>query len=484
MTASNPSNRKITPLHTLMLAVVFTTILLVGTGFASLHLKPSNNAEIRRSYDVVLSNEQIQLLYTDEAAGLGSYINDTVEPRGWELYPSLYWDNNGDGVFGYDEGMATTVFPVVHFSKSGQNYGFCPLHQSVLQQPSDAEIISAGWISEPNVYASEVKDLSSLIAINSTIRIYNGNNYVTQTLTLHSLASTTLTNVSLIVYAGIDINGFFDDYAFIDASRHNMITAKDNNTGAWFGVYPTVTDAAYELSRWDDGPSPMEDLWGHCLSDTLHAQDTAQGDVEGALRFALSNINPGGTVTLTLYYSCAHQENDLYPPFINHPPYQPSNPNPNHGADNVSVDTNLSWSCGDQDGDSLTYDIYFGNASPPSQIARNWTTKTYDPGTLDDHTTYYWRIVAWDNHGARNTSTVWNFTTKTIVQCGDVNANGVIDVGDVVYLINYLFRNGPVPVPDRCSGDCNGDTFVDVGDVVYLINYLFRSGPAPGGCCT
>ena len=101
---------------------------------------------------------------------------------------------------------------------------------------------------------------------------------------------------------------------------------------------------------------------------------------------------------------------------------------------------------------------------------------------MSANTTYYWKIIAWDNHGARTVGSLWHFTTKK-VKCGDANNDGVIDVGDVVYLINYLFRNGPAPKPDRCSGDCNGDSIVDVGDVVYLINYLFRNGPTPGGCC-
>jgi len=73
--------------------------------------------------------------------------------------------------------------------------------------------------------------------------------------------------------------------------------------------------------------------------------------------------------------------------------------------------------------------------------------------------------------------------TLTITRCGDANNDGAIDVGDVVYLVNYLFRSGPAPLPLTCRGDCNGDSVVDVGDVVYLINYLFRSGPAPGRCC-
>ncbi|NIM98492.1 MAG: hypothetical protein GTO24_10560 [candidate division Zixibacteria bacterium] len=63
-------------------------------------------------------------------------------------------------------------------------------------------------------------------------------------------------------------------------------------------------------------------------------------------------------------------------------------------------------------------------------------------------------------------------------EIGDANADGTVDGSDVVYLINYLFRFGPEPVP-LWVGDvnCNGD--VNSGDIVYLISYLFRGGPPP-----
>ena len=61
---------------------------------------------------------------------------------------------------------------------------------------------------------------------------------------------------------------------------------------------------------------------------------------------------------------------------------------------------------------------------------------------------------------------------------GDVNADGTINIGDVVHMINYLYRQGPAPPAPRV-GDANCDQIVDVGDVVFLIIYLFRGGPPP-----
>jgi len=60
----------------------------------------------------------------------------------------------------------------------------------------------------------------------------------------------------------------------------------------------------------------------------------------------------------------------------------------------------------------------------------------------------------------------------------DANGDGVIDISDVVFLLNYLFQNGPAPNP-LPAGDANCDCVVDIGDVVYLLNYLFNGGPSP-----
>jgi hypothetical protein len=66
---------------------------------------------------------------------------------------------------------------------------------------------------------------------------------------------------------------------------------------------------------------------------------------------------------------------------------------------------------------------------------------------------------------------------------GDVNADGYIDAADVVYLTNYLYIHGPVPIPTQWEGDVNCDGNIDAVDVVYLINYLYIHGPRPCRVC-
>ena len=92
------------------------------------------------------------------------------------------------------------------------------------------------------------------------------------------------------------------------------------------------------------------------------------------------------------------------------------------------------------------------------------------------------RNIALDGHSETPSIVDQDFalvaTTKLPYITGDANKDGIVDVGDVVYLINYLFKSGPAPSP-LPAGDATCDGNVDVGDVVYLINYLFKGGLPP-----
>ncbi|MEW5923116.1 MAG: PKD domain-containing protein, partial [Candidatus Zixiibacteriota bacterium] len=62
--------------------------------------------------------------------------------------------------------------------------------------------------------------------------------------------------------------------------------------------------------------------------------------------------------------------------------------------------------------------------------------------------------------------------------CGDANMSGSVNLLDVTYLISYLYRGGPAPVPYE-AGDVDGRININILDVTYLITYLYRGGPPP-----
>jgi len=87
-------------------------------------------------------------------------------------------------------------------------------------------------------------------------------------------------------------------------------------------------------------------------------------------------------------------------------------------------------------------------------------------------------------HQYQRARAVWELmfeiqSDSTFFQAGDASGDGIIDVGDIVYLVGYLYKNGPAPSPVG-AGDANCDGIVDVGDIVYLVSYLYKNGPPPG----
>ncbi len=61
---------------------------------------------------------------------------------------------------------------------------------------------------------------------------------------------------------------------------------------------------------------------------------------------------------------------------------------------------------------------------------------------------------------------------------GDCNADLIVNVGDIIVLINYVFLGLSPPDP-LCVGNVNGDDVIDIGDINYLLNYLYKNYP-PG----
>jgi len=64
---------------------------------------------------------------------------------------------------------------------------------------------------------------------------------------------------------------------------------------------------------------------------------------------------------------------------------------------------------------------------------------------------------------------------------GDLNGDGVYNINDLIWLINFLYRGGPPPL-NMANADVNGDCCIDWRDVYYYVEYLFMSGPPPVNC--
>lgn len=121
----------------------------------------------------------------------------------------------------------------------------------------------------------------------------------------------------------------------------------------------------------------------------------------------------------------------------NNPPHVPIDPVPDNRAIDIPVDINLGWTGGDPDiGDIVTYDVYFGTCYMPPKVAGNQLAMFYNPGILDCDTKYYWKIVAWDNHGAFAEGPLWDFTTTSDEMPPVTNCTLEGDIDGDIYISN------------------------------------------------
>ncbi|MDP8209145.1 MAG: hypothetical protein P9L92_20955 [Candidatus Electryonea clarkiae] len=97
----------------------------------------------------------------------------------------------------------------------------------------------------------------------------------------------------------------------------------------------------------------------------------------------------------------------------NQPPIPPSFPFPEDGAVDQDISFRTSWSCNDPDDDSVNYDIYLGQSIGDLELLQSrLTDSTAVLFLLDENTTYYWRVIAYDSDYDTTEGSIWSFTTS------------------------------------------------------------------------
>jgi len=106
------------------------------------------------------------------------------------------------------------------------------------------------------------------------------------------------------------------------------------------------------------------------------------------------------------------------------------------------------------------------------------TSPTFTPSIpLGIDSVFYWRFRTFDGiDWSEYSRTMAAYVVEYI--CGDFDGQPEINILDIVYLINYKYKEGPAPISLE-SADVNHDTNVDILDIVYLINYKYKNGPEP-----
>ncbi len=185
-------------------------------------------------------------------------------------------------------------------------------------------------------------------------------------------------------------------------------------------------------------------------------------------------------------------ESELYTIVYNQPPFEPSLPDPSHGATGVSIETALGWQGGDPDlADVVSYNVFLGLSDTSlALICGDQTALSCRPGSLlEFNTPYYWQVVATDDHGAETIGPVWQFTTfahdgdedsdglsnEKEISWGtdpfawDSDRDGYSDGEEVGVGTNPLDRTSRPPYPPK-FGDIDGDWDIDGADLSLLVS--------------
>jgi hypothetical protein len=130
---------------------------------------------------------------------------------------------------------------------------------------------------------------------------------------------------------------------------------------------------------------------------------------------------------------------------------------------------------------AITYTLQYG---PDSAFAQVTTVTGLSDATytvLDqvaiDYATCYWRVEAVD--GAHHSGYQDHAFQFGLFTAGDQNADDVVTAADIIYLVGYVFKSGPFPLPCEAAGDVNCDGVVNASDIIYLVIHVFKSGPPP-----
>jgi len=139
----------------------------------------------------------------------------------------------------------------------------------------------------------------------------------------------------------------------------------------------------------------------------------------------------------------------------------------------------------------ITYHIYrragtsngsfFRIDDPTGSLAnRGFDDGVYVDSIVDSGLTYAYVLVPDDGAGhlGMHSDILSVEVNEGTFLLGDPNGDGKINIGDAVFLVNYIFREGPAPEIME-SGETNCDGRINIGDIVFIVNYLFRVGPPP-----
>jgi hypothetical protein len=203
---------------------------------------------------------------------------------------------------------------------------------------------------------------------------------------------------------------------------------------AFTETYTIYTNSDDGVRLWVDGQQLVNNWTNHGNTENSGNIDLVAGQTYSIV---MEHYDDTGSAVAELRWSSPRTPKQIIPQAALSLPVKASRANPSNGAVDIRQTTVLSWSAGEA---AASHDVYFGTDGDAVKNADTSSTEykgnqdldseSYDPGTLEWDTTYYWRIDEIEDAGAIQKGNVWSFTTANFLIVDDMESYNDLDPDD------------------------------------------------------
>jgi hypothetical protein len=302
----------------------------------------------------------------------------------------------------------------------------------------------------------------------------------------HWLMELSSTWMEEVVFSGVN-----DNYAYLP-SFFRYPEKAITSTSDIYHMYGAFVWAAFLQQKF--GPAVMRNIWSYCrYRSSLDAIDSAVAPFGTNVKhlfpeFSVWNYFTGTRAIPGQYYTDAADypaiDVDLIFDTPDHDSIQPLHAPEGFGCNYIrlTVDSaargNLELEL--RGAELVRWTLTdIGITATDHTVESIWSDNSFPLRLYIPYIDAYSEVIAVPSVSTRYAPGSNYYLSSSVLPAGDANDDGEVNVGDITYLINFVFRSGPLPKPVAAAGDANCDHQVNIADAVLLITYVFRGGEAP-----